>query len=432
MMTPTPATSQLLVVENDPGLALLITESLRDLDFCCQVAASAQETLEILATELPTLLVLDYTLPDMNGEELVEILSGRGQLPPFIMITGREDAGLAVSMMKLGARDYLVKDDAFLDYLPTVVQRVRQELATERRLSEAEAALRESEERLRSTIASLDDPVFVLDRNGLFLELYHPSPGGYFALPREMFLGRPYWDAWLPAEMVKLLTKAIEEVKMFQEVRSFDYQLPEAGRSQWYSAKVSMRLGRDGSFAGITVVSRNITERKLFEEKLLHLSTHDALTGLYNRAYFDAELDRLMNGRHFPVSIVVADLDGLKKVNDSRGHAVGDRMIRQAAQSLLDAFRAEDVVARIGGDEFAVLLPGADASAALSAVQRARSGIEALNQVGLGVAISLSFGTATALEGSQLLPALKEADNQMYREKFTRPDHQSTTKEIAA
>ena len=127
----------ILVVEDDPGLASLISGALEDHGFTCELLETGAATIARLTENHHVIMLLDYTLPDMTGSALAEKLAAGGNLPPFIMITGREDAGLAVSMMKLGARDYVLKDLDFLDDLPATVIRVIQELQTENRLKEA-------------------------------------------------------------------------------------------------------------------------------------------------------------------------------------------------------------------------------------------------------------------------------------------------------
>jgi diguanylate cyclase (GGDEF)-like protein/PAS domain S-box-containing protein len=156
-----------------------------------------------------------------------------------------------------------------------------------------------------------------------------------------------------------------------------------------------------------------------YAEQLRYLSMHDALTGLFNRAFFDEELSRLERGRRFPVTIFMIDLDGLKGVNDHLGHTSGDDLLRRAAAVLIASFRAEDVVARTGGDEFAVLvpnLPPAVISVVMGRIMRnlATSNAEAV------VALGFSIGTATATAREELYDALKEADSRMYFEKRKR------------
>ncbi len=151
-------------------------------------------------------------------------------------------------------------------------------------------------------------------------------------------------------------------------------------------------------------------------QELLYMSTHDALTGLQNRGCFDAELERLGNGRRFPVSIIVADVDGLKVVNDTQGHGVGDAVICRAASALRHAIRGDDVVARIGGDEYAVILQEAGEDIAAAAVERILKCLDDLNAEG-GAVVSLSLGHATANDGGELLEAVRLADENMYRHK---------------
>jgi diguanylate cyclase (GGDEF)-like protein/PAS domain S-box-containing protein len=167
-------------------------------------------------------------------------------------------------------------------------------------------------------------------------------------------------------------------------------------------------------------IIRDMTERKHADEQLRFLSTHDTLTGLYNRAFFEAEIKRVERGRLAQVSIVMADVDGLKQVNDQRGHEAGDHMLRQTAQLLREAFRAEDIVARIGGDEFAALLPQADMAAAAICLQRVRARTAAYNAAHASSPLSISLGMATADAGHDIAIALRQADEDMYEDKRTR------------
>ena len=161
-------------------------------------------------------------------------------------------------------------------------------------------------------------------------------------------------------------------------------------------------------------------ERKTAEDNLRFVSLHDALTKLYNRNYFEEEMKRLDKRRAGSVAVVVFDLDGLKMVNDTLGHEQGDRMLAVAAQILSAAFRAGDVVARIGGDEFAALLEEASAELLGQIRERIRLSTEQSNRQQpdeVALPISLSMGYALSVgSGTPMRELFRQADNAMYRE----------------
>lgn len=166
-------------------------------------------------------------------------------------------------------------------------------------------------------------------------------------------------------------------------------------------------------------VLRDLTERRRLEDNLLYLSTHDALTGLVNRGAFDEALTRLDERGPHPVGVLMVDLDDLKRVNDERGHAAGDAMLRRVAQVLKATFRADDVVARIGGDEFAVLTAGRDAEAVQVLGSRLAQAVEQHNLEHGPTRLSLSIGVAIAESGMSVATALQDADARMYSMKRT-------------
>lgn len=190
---------------------------------------------------------------------------------------------------------------------------------------------------------------------------------------------------------------------------------------------LSVAPGYEDSWEKVIVSILDITERKDLENKLRFMSFHDSLTGLYNRAYFDQEMSRYNNSRMFPMVIAVCDLDNLKGINDTQGHAAGDRAIWTAGQLLMKNARSEDMVARIGGDEFGMIFTQTGEQNAASIQQRIITQIQAHNKAqnedGLFRPISISVGVVVVEPNSSMYEGLKAADKMMYahkRQKFDR------------
>jgi diguanylate cyclase (GGDEF)-like protein len=159
------------------------------------------------------------------------------------------------------------------------------------------------------------------------------------------------------------------------------------------------------------------TDGESVQENLRFLSTHDCLTGLYNRAYMDVQLSQLEHSDLYPVSMIMADVDDLKAINDTLGHHAGDKTLQLAAQVLVSACKDEEVIARMGGDEFAILVPGAGTAEGEAAVARIRAELAAVNAQHGSPALSISLGVATAFKGESPADMMRVADMWMYEEK---------------
>ena len=168
----------------------------------------------------------------------------------------------------------------------------------------------------------------------------------------------------------------------------------------------------------ILSVGHDVSERRQREKQLAYLTVHDPMTGLYNRAYFDTEFERLSRGRRFPVSVVIASLDNLQLTNDEQGREQGDLILMKAARLLKEGFRAEDLVSRTGGDGFAILLPGLDEQQTATGLIRFRAAVARASEH--APAVFFCMGASTAHTGSELLRAQREASAAMAAEKVLR------------
>ncbi|MHB8072251.1 HD domain-containing phosphohydrolase [Desulfosporosinus fructosivorans] len=162
---------------------------------------------------------------------------------------------------------------------------------------------------------------------------------------------------------------------------------------------------------------RDISDRKHMEQKLQFLSYHDQLTGLYNRRFFEEELKRLDVTRNLPLTIVMADVNGLKLVNDSFGHAIGDELLKKVAKVMTQGCRADEIIARLGGDEFVFLLPNTDAYETEQIIKRIKA-LALREKVG-SIDLSVSFGYETKRNEEEIMrEILKKAEELMYKTKL--------------
>lgn len=282
-------------------------------------------------------------------------------------------------------------------------------------------ALRESEERYRLYIETSPNAITVTDLDGTILMANWQAAKMWGSDHLEELLGKNAFELVVPEERDKL-RQNVEELLREGIIRNFELTLLKKDGSRFpgeFSGSVIM--DHNGNPKGFTVMTFDITERKRTEEQLKFLSLHDRLTGLYNRTYFEEEMRRMENGRHNPVGIIVCDLDELKQFNDTMGHRAGDFLLVAASGVLKKSFRENDMIARIGGDEFAVLLPKSGARTMEVACSRIRAAIAGYNQNEPEISLSMSIGFSVKNDQSKsMADVFKEADDNMYLEKIFR------------
>jgi diguanylate cyclase (GGDEF)-like protein len=215
---------------------------------------------------------------------------------------------------------------------------------------------------------------------------------------------------------LKIYTPSATRSHQF-EVRVLDTN----GESRVFDCYLSaLQRAPDGKPIRVLWLLRDLTEQRQYEETLRLKGYRDSLTGLFNRAYFDEQITRWNQERELSVAIIVMDVDGLKSVNDRYGHQAGDRLLQTMGHLLGKVFREDDAVARIGGDEYAVLLPGWNSATVRSALQRVRKVFRRYNLANPANPISVSIGATMRNDGEPLQVTFRRADEKMYQKKRTR------------
>lgn len=172
--------------------------------------------------------------------------------------------------------------------------------------------------------------------------------------------------------------------------------------------------GHERDWALVQVALTDITARKKAEAYLEYLGKHDVLTRLHNRSFYADELNRLERKGPFPVTVIIVDLNELKSVNDQLGHAAGDALLRRAGEVLGKVVAPPRCAARIGGDEFALLLPATDAEGGRAVIENIAKLVDLNNQFYSGSRLSFALGLATSQPGERLESVVKRADLDMY------------------
>jgi diguanylate cyclase (GGDEF)-like protein len=203
--------------------------------------------------------------------------------------------------------------------------------------------------------------------------------------------------------------------KTYYEREGVNYSL--TGEAVNVQLHWTLMPGHETDFDWVLVALQDVTARKKAEEYLRYLGTHDVMTGLYNRAFFEETLQNLEANRRDPVSFIIVDLNGLKSTNDTMGHHAGDKLIRRTAEVLKASIEEGTIAARIGGDEFILIMPGADAQKAREMVERVESLVMMNNKYYREPELSLSIGASTSAPGAPLLKFISLADDEMYKHK---------------
>ncbi len=193
-------------------------------------------------------------------------------------------------------------------------------------------------------------------------------------------------------------------------------QFHKNGSKIWVEVSVRYRLNEFNQIE-IIGISRDITERKKVEDEILYLSFHDQLTGLYNRRFYEVELNRLNTKRNLPISFITADINGLKMTNDIFGHSFGDELIKLAAKVLKEGCREDDIIVRSGGDEFLILLPKTSIQDCKMIASRIYAKINQVKDNKLLLSMSLGYATKERIE-QEILDVVNQSDKRMYQRKL--------------
>ncbi len=393
----------------------------------------------------PDIIIIDISMAEDNALEISRTIKKEVELqmaPLLFVIDLETDPNVRIKAIEEGAEAFLIKpfDDSLLltqlkvlakikehnmliksqkkkleDLVEIRTQKLKQEIV---KYNKSENELQESNKKFKAYIEMSPMGVFIANRYGRYTEVNQKAcqMTGY---TREELLNLSTNDCLVPDELSKgvagfssVLEKGFAEEEY--RIRKKD------GQVKWVSfsgAKINDNC--------VIAFCQDISERKEREFRIEYLSFHDSLSNVYNRAFFEEESKRLNAEQHFPLSYIVSDINGLKLINDTFGHAVGDRFLIETAKILKTNTRKDAVVARVGGDEFALLLPLTSSSEAQIVVNRIRLACQEtrieINKERLTLSVALGYDTKTdSAENFEYIS--KSAEDSMYRQKLVERD----------
>lgn len=283
---------------------------------------------------------------------------------------------------------------------------------TERKLSED--ALRVSEEKYRLLFENAVEAILVIQNE--YIKICNPMTSMLTGYSQEELTKMKFTDFIHQSDVKNALKFHKDRLIGNTEDTKQQFKIVKKDKEIRWIESDGIKIEWNGSDASLHFAI-DITERKQTEEKILYLSFFDQLTGLYNRRFYEEELRRLDTKRNLPITIVMADVNGLKLTNDAFGHACGDKLLKAVASAMKNELRSDDIIARIGGDEFVILLPKTDSNSAKIIINRIKTKISEL--LVDNISPSVSFGHETKrVESEEMEKLFSQAEDYMYRRKL--------------
>lgn len=375
-----------------------------------RLAEDGEQALSLYRERRCDLLLTDVQMPNLDGVQLCRQLRQQSPDLPMVILSGDDNCKLLLETINLGIDGYLLKP-IDMEQLQKVLLKATDRLLTHRMLQQSARTWAHTFNAIPDLIAILTSDYRIINLNRTAEEKLKTS--------LSQVKGEDYCKLLHQKdELPEGCLKKRNESGCFLHGNLNPIRLLDG----YYNITVAPILDETGQQTGLVHISRDVTDKAMTDQALHYVSSHDQLTGLYNRSWFEAEFKRLSKGRVWPVAIIMADLDGLKPVNDQLGHAAGDRLLARAADVFMQACRADELIARVGGDEFVLLLPGLKRGEAEVVLERIRGHIR--QQADQQPTLSISLGMALAESGAAMQDALAEADRLMYQDKRGRKSQQ--------
>ncbi|MFN3619996.1 putative bifunctional diguanylate cyclase/phosphodiesterase [Sphingorhabdus sp.] len=386
-------------------------------EFSAKCFHSAVDALKWLETETADLLIVDYRMPEMNGAEFISKIRSRtvGAHIPAIIITARQDRECRITALDAGATDFLQTPVTHIEFrdraLLLLGQHYRQrELNESLEANRTPGELSSEDKSGKSMLEQIIDTTPILinatDRNGKFLFL-NSYQAALFGCDPDELVGKSIADIMEPDLVEREMRRNAIILESGVTIPNFEEKFVSKGVELIFHCNKSPLLNKDNQAIGILTTGLDITARKFAEQHRTHLALHDMLTGLPNRTllaqWMRTAIDDSKSNK-LGAALLLLDLDRFKVINDTRGHQTGDVLLRQVAERIISGLDSNGFAARIGGDEFAIVLQNLEDSSSVAAIctrllakigePYTIGGVEQLIGASIGVALIPEDGTS--------------------------------------
>ncbi|MGK0465198.1 diguanylate cyclase domain-containing protein [Clostridium sp.] len=397
--------TKVLIVEDSKVTAKTIRNGLIKLEYeVSGICSKGEEAIRASLIHNPDVILMDIELEgDMNGIETATKITNILNIP-VIYLTALADKTMLEKTNLREGYSFLVKPFEETELLFNI------EMALYKH--EMKNKLEEERKWLNAILESINDGVIAMDKDEN-VKFMNESARNLIGYTNDKAEGKL-------KDILKLLDpKTREEVQVLDLTEKSEKILIGTHERECITlCQVTSIPKRNSGKMGYVVSISDISQEKKLKKDIHYLTFNDQLTGINNRTYFEEEISKYNDPEYLPVSIIMSDLNGLKLTNDVFGHQVGDELIKKAAQVLKKSCRASDLLARIGGDEFIIVLPNIDKKAAEIIGARIKKFCSEENS-GFGK-LSISVGTATNENSEQdIFHTINEADKRMYANKFS-------------
>ncbi|MDD3307703.1 MAG: diguanylate cyclase, partial [Acetobacterium sp.] len=445
---------KILVIDDNRDNVIVLKALIRDAfpEAHVLMAVDGKSGFEMAAREDPDIIFMDIIMPGMDGFEVCRKLKERADLAdiPVVFVTAsRGDREHRILALECGGEGFLSKpiDEQELISQIRAMEKIRranlhkrnEKMRLDIRVRKQTAALKVAHARTLKLLKSLEKENEARKKTEKALveaqKLAHLGSYEFdfkndqincseevlniFGITsieavntKERFL-----QFAQPDEIPRILEN-INKVMVEKSTADFIFRIiRQDGEERIVNMRMIPQFDEDNKHIGNFGTIQDITRIRKTEEEIRFLSYHDYLTGLFNRRFYEEVLIKLDTEENYPLTLVMADVNGLKMINDSFGHAVGDELLRKASNVIKSGCRENDVIARLGGDEFVIILTKTDAETAALIIKRLE--VLATREKIRGLKLSIAFGSRTkTIKEENIQQVLKNAEDDMYRHKL--------------